>query len=213
MDLLYHRTFAMMEEVHRQFVRLEHSPVDKAVLVERDIQNLLDSISDNCGKLDILVNKELPNKRVAARVQVDQLKYDQRHYQTSLQSAMQRRMRREQETRERDELLNQKFSTNRDQNTTIMIDHALQHNTSLQGAHRGVDDLLGQGASVLGNLREQRSTLKGAHKKILDIANTLGLSNTVMRLIEKRAYTDRYVLFGGMFITCCIMFIVVKYIA
>ncbi|KAI2583632.1 golgi SNAP receptor complex member 2, partial [Homo sapiens] len=29
-------------------------------------------------------------------------------------------------------------------------------------------------------------------KKILDIANMLGLSNTVMRLIEKRAFQDKY---------------------
>ena len=28
---------------------------------------------------------------------------------------------------------------------------------------------------------------QGAHKRILDIASTLGLSNTVMRLIDKRA--------------------------
>ena len=63
-----------------------------------------------------------------------------------------------------------------------------------------------------GNLREQRSTLKGAHRKILDIANTLGLSNTVMRLIERRTYQDRFILYGGMITTCLIMFILWKYL-
>ncbi|KAF8768181.1 Golgi SNAP receptor complex member 2-like [Argiope bruennichi] len=211
MDMLYHRTSALLEEVHRHFVRLERSPPEKAPLVEQEIQSFLDSINDNCSKLDILVNKEIPSRRVAARVQVDQLKYDCRHYQTSLQNAIHRRMLREQEMREREELLSKKFSTN-EENTTIMIDHSLQHNTSLQNANRGMDDLLGSGNSILTNLREQRVTLKGAHKKILDIANTLGLSNTVMRLIEKRTYQDKYVLFGGMFVTCVIMFLVVKYL-
>lgn len=29
--------------------------------------------------------------------------------------------------------------------------------------------------------------VQGAHRKLLDLTNTLGLSNTVMRLIEKRS--------------------------
>ena len=69
---------------------------------------------------------------------------------------------------------------------SIMIDHALQHNTRLHGASQGVDDLIGSGSSILSNLREQRVTLKGVQKRILDIASTLGLSNTLIRLIDKR---------------------------
>ncbi|GFU37224.1 golgi SNAP receptor complex member 2 [Trichonephila clavipes] len=211
MNILYHRTSALLEEVHRHFIRLERSPPEKFQLVEQELQTLLDTINDNCSKLDILVNKEIPSRRVAARVQVDQLKYDCRHYQTSLQNVIHRRMLREQETKEREELLSKKFSAN-DQNTTILIDHSLQHNTSLQNANRGMDELLGSGTSILTNLREQKMSLKGAHKKILDIANTLGLSNTVMRLIEKRTYQDKYVLLGGMIVTCVIMVLIVKYL-
>ena len=44
--------------------------------------------------------------------------------------------------------------------TSIMIDHALQHNTSLQNADRGISDLLSSGSSILTSLRDQRLTLK-----------------------------------------------------
>ena len=44
--------------------------------------------------------------------------------------------------------------------TSIMIDHALQHNTSLQNADRGISDLLSSGSSILKSLRDQRATLK-----------------------------------------------------
>ena len=98
-----------------------------------------------------------------------------------------------------------------DQDTSIAMDAALGHHTSLQNSHREMDNLIGSGHSIMDNLREQRVSLKGAHKKMLDIANTLGLSNTVMRLIEKRTYQDKYVLFGGMIITCVIMFLIWKY--
>lgn len=54
---------------------------------------------------------------------------------------------------------------------------------------------------------------QGTHKKMLDVANMLGLSNTVMRLIEKRASQDKFIMVGGMLITCVFMFLVVKYLS
>lgn len=41
----------------------------------------------------------------------------------------------------------------------------------------------------------------------------LGLSNTVMRLIEKRAGQDKFIMIGGMLLTCIVMFLVVKYLS
>ncbi|NXC21855.1 GOSR2 protein, partial [Corythaeola cristata] len=99
-----------------------------------------------------------------------------------------------------------------DSDTTIPIDETLQFNESLQNAHRGMDDLIGSGTNILQGLRDQRVTLKGTHKKILDVANMLGLSNTVMRLIEKRAFQDKYFMIGGMVLTCVIMLLVVQYL-
>ena len=120
------------------------------------------------------------------------------------------RYMKEEEERERDALLSRHFEPN-DSSTSIMIDAALQQNQRLTDSHRGMDELLSSGSNILSNLKEQRITLKGAQKKILDIANTLGLSNTVMRLIEKRANQDKLILFGGMIITCIIMFLVWRY--
>ena len=53
---------------------------------------------------------------------------------------------------------------------------------------------------------------QGAQRKILDVTNTLGLSNTVMRLIEKRQFQDKFILFGGMIVTCIIMYLVWVYL-
>lgn len=211
MEILYRRTSALLEEVHRSFMRLERSPVEKFSEIEGNIQMLFSTIGDNCSKLDIFVNKEPPHRRSASRLQVDQLKYDYRHLQASLENIVNKRMLQERDAREREELMTKKFSTN-EHNTTILIDHSLQHNNSLHNVHRGMDELIGTGTSMLGNLRDQKVTLKGAHKKILDVANTLGLSNTVMRLIEKRTYQDKFVLFGGMLVTCVIMYLVVRYL-
>ena len=69
------------------------------------------------------------------------------------------------------------------------------------------------GANILSNLRDQRGTLKGAQRKMLDLLTTLGLSNTVLRLIDRRTHQDKFILFGGMLLTCIIMFLVWKYLA
>lgn len=54
---------------------------------------------------------------------------------------------------------------------------------------------------------------QGTHKKMLDVANMLGLSNTVMRLIERRATQDKFIMIGGMLLTCVFMFLVIRYLA
>ena len=91
------------------------------------------------------------------------------------------------------------------------MDAGLAHHSRLHDSHREIDNIIDTGSNVFDNLRQQRMTLKGAHKKVLDLANTLGLSNTVMRMIEKRTYQDKYILFGGMIVTGVIMFLIWKY--
>ncbi|XP_051995812.1 Golgi SNAP receptor complex member 2-like isoform X3 [Xyrauchen texanus] len=143
---------------------------------------------------------------------VDQLKYDVQHLQTALRNFQHRLDTREAQEREREELLSRSFTTN-DADTSIPIDETLQFNTNLHNAHRGMDDLLGSGSSILNGLRDQRSTLKGIHKKMLDVANMLGLSNTVMRLINKRASQDKFIMIAGMLASCFVMFLVVRYLS
>ena len=91
-----------------------------------------------------------------------------------------------------------------------MIDRALEHQNSLHRTNREMDHLLDNGASILSNLRDQRGILKSAQKKMLDVATTLGMSNTVIRLIERRAEGDKYILIGGMIGTCFMMWLIIK---
>ena len=54
--------------------------------------------------------------------------------------------------------------------------------------------------------------IKGVQRKIIDVANTMKLSNTVIRLIERRSEGDKWVLFGGMIVTCIVILLVVRWI-
>ncbi|KAM9474389.1 Golgi SNAP receptor complex member 2 [Salvelinus alpinus] len=211
METLYHQTNKQIQEVQSLMGRLENTDRQSVHLLENDLQVRIDQIFSHLERLEILASKEPPNRRQNAKLRVDQLKYDVQHLQTALRNFQHRRYSRETQDREREELMSRTFTTN-DADTSIPIDETLQLNSNLNNAHRGMDDLLGSGSSILTGLRDQRGTLKGTHKKMLDVANMLGLSNTVMRLIEKRATQDKLIMIGGMLLTCVVMYLVVKYL-
>jgi len=214
MESLYHQTNRLVQETQSCFQRLETLRGTNTDSTEAEIQARIDTITSNCERLDILVHKEPATRRQNARIKIDQLKYDNQHLQAALRSYQHELYRRRQQDQEREELLSRRFTHNShsESDTAILIDHSLQHNTSLQNANRGIDDIIRSGTSILDNMRDQRNTLKGAHKRMMDIANTLGLSNTTMRFIEKRASEDKYILIGGMVVTTIIIIILIIYL-
>ncbi|XP_047523440.1 probable Golgi SNAP receptor complex member 2 [Pieris napi] len=206
MDVLYHQTSQLIQEAFDLFHKLDSIPdSDK---VENDIQFKINAINGNCEKLDILVFKTPINQRPMAKMRVDQLKYDNKHLQASLINAQNKRRRREQEKSEREQLLSRRFGND---HMAITVDYMAQENTSLQNSHRNVDEMLHTGSNILETLRYNRDTLKGAHRRLIDLANTLGLSNATISLIEKRVSQDKYVLFGGMFVTLSVIALVIIY--
>ncbi|KAH9490566.1 Golgi SNAP receptor complex member 2 [Bulinus truncatus] len=206
METLYHQTNHLLQEVHGGLARLERAfGTTELHLIENEVQTQIDRIFSNCERLDILVMKEPVARRANAKMRVDQLKYDCQHLQSSIRQIQHKRYVKEQEDYERESLLSRTFTTN-EQDTAITIDPALQHHTKLNDSSKQLDNLLGHGSSILGNLRDQRITLKGAHRRLLDITNTLGLTNTVMRLIEKRSSQDKIIMVVCMrFITLMII--------
>jgi len=64
--------------------------------------------------------------------------------------------------------------------------HALREHSFIQDTDNALDSYIAQGQAVLNNLVEQRQILKGTQRRLLDAANTLGLSRNVIGWIEKR---------------------------
>ncbi|KAL8586569.1 hypothetical protein ACOMHN_053922 [Nucella lapillus] len=209
METLYHQTNRLIEEVGRDLGRYEKANEDSAHVVENEIRAQLDHIISNCERLDILVNKEPAARRANAKMRVDQLKYDCQHVQAALRNLQHKRHMRSQADQEREALLSRTFTTN--DATSVDIDPALQQHTKMGNAHSRMDEILETGSNILSNLRDQRGALKGVHRKVLDLANTLGLTSTVMRLIERRTAQDKIILVVGMVVTCIIMYVVWSY--
>lgn len=71
-------------------------------------------------------------------------------------------------------------------NPTLREDYALREHSFINNTDSQLDMFIAQGREVLDNLADQRHMLKGTHKRLLDAANTLGLSRSVISWIERR---------------------------
>ncbi|KAH8408572.1 hypothetical protein KR215_007823 [Drosophila sulfurigaster] len=213
MESLYHQTNSTLKEIEQCFQRLGQIGPQEALDVENAIQVKITQANSNCDRLDVLLFKVPPSQRQSSKLRIDQLKYDLRHLQTSLQHARDRRQRRQQEISEREQLLNHRFAANSNapNETCLQLDYELQHHTQMGNAHRGVDDMIASGSGILESLISQRMTLGGAHKRIQAIGSTLGLSNHTMKLIERRLVEDRRIFLGGMVITLLIIALIIYY--
>jgi len=200
----------MVHEIQSQLSSLERAVTNEEHGdIQTEIQARIDQMVSNCERLEMMVNKEPPSRRASAKLRVDQLKYDGQHLQAAMRVVIHRRHQKEEEERDRELLMSREFKPN---DTSVLIDAELSHNQRMHSINRNVDQLIDTGSNSLAAMRAQRNTLKGVQRRMFDIMNTLGLSNTVMRLIERRSSQDRVILFGGMLLTCIIMFLVWKYL-
>ena len=79
----------------------------------------------------------------------------------------------------------------------VAVDSSLRERASLLGSHAAMDEAAAAAAGVMGALRDQRGVLKGAHRRVLDVAAALGVSNSLMKIIERRTAGDRVLVYGG----------------
>jgi Golgi SNAP receptor complex protein 2 len=64
--------------------------------------------------------------------------------------------------------------------------HLLREHTFAQTTSAQLDDFIAQSRGVLDSLVDQRQVLKGTRRRLLDAANTLGLSRLVIGWVERR---------------------------
>ncbi|RYE83652.1 MAG: hypothetical protein EOO65_03580 [Methanosarcinales archaeon] len=88
----------------------------------------------------------------------------------------------------------------------VVVDHLLAERSSIASAHTMLDEFTSVADNVLGALRNQRGVLKGAHRKVLDVATRLGVSSSLMRIIERRTVADAVLVYGGMLLILLLIF-------
>jgi hypothetical protein len=74
-----------------------------------------------------------------------------------------------------------------------------------------LDDLHTQQVTASNSMLAQRARLSGAHRTLLDVGNSLGLSSSVLRMIAKKENFNAMLTYGCMLLTLLIMGITFYY--
>ncbi|KAI0682978.1 V-snare-domain-containing protein [Cytidiella melzeri] len=96
--------------------------------------------------------------------------------------------------------------------SNLREDYALREHSFIQNTDSRLDDFLSQGRAIYEDLVEQRNVMKGTQRRLLDAANTLGLSRDVIGWIERRSTQDMYIFVAGAIFTFFCFFAIWYYL-
>ncbi|KAG6469719.1 membrin-11-like [Zingiber officinale] len=175
-------------------------PEDLASAIKRDITQ----IRSLCAEMDRLW-RSIParGQRDLWRRKVEQVAEKVDSLKESLDKHLFRQQKRMLEVKERADLL---ARANGDSAHVLRIfDEEAQAMESARNSSIMLEEAYATGVAVLSKYSEQRDRLKRAQKKALDILNTVGLSNTVLKLIERRHRVDKRIAYTGMVLTIVVV--------
>ncbi|KAK3821450.1 MAG: hypothetical protein J3Q66DRAFT_377445 [Benniella sp.] len=221
MNSLYNHALKQVNALQRDLEKFQ-SGEDTSVAVQGQIAATLNAFKRSIDDYDAMAKKEMINdKREKAFARVSKFRED---YDTINRSFALLKSREEQlsNARNRSQLLERRQSR-----ASVAVEHPYQATSAspyLQQAHAirerdfaqrtgaQLDDMLNQGKAALDDLFHQRTTLKSTQRKMLDAANTLGLSRNVIQLIERRSTEDKWIFYTGVVITLLAMWAIVHYL-
>merc|ERR1712110_72273 len=91
-----------------------------------------------------------------------------------------------------EEQRNQLFDGRKSKKVDDDTQNLVKENKALRDSGSALDDVIGQGQQILGNLVGQNKVLKNARKKLLDAANVLGVSASLVSVIDRRQTADKW---------------------
>jgi len=185
---------------------------------QRNKLNELQRISQQMEQqFRVLIVLENPAKRDIWKRKVEQVVEECDQFRIALERFGSRESRRMQEVQEREELMRRMNGNgnmmNNNNNGEVTLNMGTSYDAeasagiSMRRSGQMVDDLLETGASILGNLNEQKDRFKSAQRKVLSVLDTLGVSQSVLKVIDRRQRMDQIIVYGGMFLITFLIFI------
>ncbi|KAI4305975.1 hypothetical protein L6164_029296 [Bauhinia variegata] len=186
--------------------RLEHSTsagmnTELSFSIKKDITQ----IQSLCVEMDRLW------RSIAARSQrdiwkrkVEQIAEEAESLRQSLDKYNLRNQKRMMEAKERAELLGR--ANGASAHVLRIFDEEAQALQSVRNSSRELESANALGEAILSSIHGQRERLKSAQRKALDVLNTVGISNYVLRLIERRHRVDQWIKYAGMLLTVVFLF-------
>lgn len=191
--------------------RLETAEQSSGTLVPSglagELQQQLQQLQRLSGELDAVWRmqalREAASKRDIWKRKVEQISEETDALRTGLDRFTGRQARRRVEEQQRQELMDRRAGGSGGLfgpggGGTTQLDSDLKSAGHVRNSMRVVEEAYETGVGIIGSMAGQRERLKATHRKVLDVLNTVGLSDSVLRLVERRQRMDQVVVYGGM---------------
>lgn len=194
-----------LHDLEMQITQLENGSCS---IYPNDVALGLEEMSARLDDLEKMVSRESKVRKDDYRRRVQHLRTTHNHIKNQLTSFL-RRKDKENYSSQRREL----FKESRGENEEHVSDYAMEmaENGSLDRSGKMLTEYLDTGRETLSELIGQRERLKNVQRKVFDILNYLGISNSIMRAVEGRETVDRYIVFGGMLLITALIFVIWYY--
>ena len=119
--------------------------------------------------------------------------------------------------RNREELFNTTATSRKGQTDPTATDDVTERLISqreeevLSNTSSRLDDFISIGMATISDLKSQRSALKSTHQSLLNAATSLGISQSILRIIRQRSGQERAIFYFGIIFTFVVIFILLKY--
>ncbi|KAJ1462596.1 soluble NSF attachment protein receptor [Pelagophyceae sp. CCMP2097] len=160
----------------------------------------LSELQRQLATLRSLLEREPASQRSLWKLKIDEL----RHEANFLEADLRGYQKAQSHARERDQLLHRRHAS-------AANDNLEEEGSSLHRSGAQVDELMESGNATIKSLAQQRERLKATHRNMLSMINTLGISNSVMKLISSREKNDRYIFFAGVTITLVVLYLCIRF--
>jgi len=192
--------------------RQQLSQVQNGTMTAADLGMVLDELDRQLDLMEDLVLRETPAQREKWKRKISELRQESSTLRQQGQTASDNHRRRTTSYQsEREELLRRRRGRG-GQGGGAEEESDMQNLAgeaqSLDQSHFMVNSLIGQGEANLSELVNQRQRLRGVRGILTDIGNRLGVTQSTMRIIERRDITDAYLVAAGMVVTCIVFYLV-----
>jgi Golgi SNAP receptor complex protein 2 len=186
---------------------------DTSVFLQGRIATNINALSRLTNALQNL-QSQLPSSRELWRIKVRQIVEEQKTIREAMERYFSEHHLNQLRQDERHRFLSERRADGRltsDGSHSKDVSYFYHEGQSLQHSHRILDELLEMGGAIKSTLLQQRVTLKAIRRKVLDIALTLGVSHSVIRLVERRNFIDKIIVYTGMILTLLFIAFLVYY--
>jgi len=82
---------------------------------------------------------------------------------------------------------------------------------AIHEAHGVIDEIASQGRQIIRSITSQNRVLKGARRRMLDVASSIGLSSSLLTVAGRRHATDRWLVYSCMVITIIVFILLWRF--